>query len=132
MKNIKEIIIEVLSKNNKPMHSKDIAKFIVENNLYPTKGKTFDLTIASLIYMENKQLKSKSRFAQTAPGIFGLNSEIYKNFGTDLSGADAYTEKEISSIDVSLAKLGLPKYGNQLSFIEKAKNFLLNLLKLSA
>ena len=70
--NIQDAVIRVLKEAGIPLHSKVIAKRIIESGLWKSDGKTPEATISARLYVEIKENGEKSIFVKTAPKTFSL------------------------------------------------------------
>ena len=70
--NVQEAVIQVLKAAGKPLHTREIAKRIIESGHWQTAGKTPDNTVSAQLYSNIKKNGEKSPFVKIGPLTFSL------------------------------------------------------------
>jgi len=73
MNKFKTSAIEILKREKKPLHYKDITRLALEAGILETEGATPEKSMNSQIIMDIKDKKESSDFIKTAPSIYSLN-----------------------------------------------------------
>lgn len=73
MNKFKTSAIEILKREKKPLHYKDITRLALETGILETEGATPEKSMNSQIIMDIKNKKEASDFIKTAPSIYALN-----------------------------------------------------------
>ncbi|MFH1286955.1 MAG: HTH domain-containing protein [Candidatus Magasanikbacteria bacterium] len=108
--NFKQSAIEVLKKEKKPLHYKEIARLALEQGLLETEGATPDATMNSQIILDIRHKKKASDFVKVAPSTYALNTEK-----VPLKTTKKIEEKEqIEEEKISIAGSYTGKAGEQL------------------
>lgn len=76
--NLTEKITNILKEHPNGLHTKEITKQLINQNLWTTKGKTPSATIAARIYTNIKEKGEQSPFTQTAPQTFALKGNTHQ------------------------------------------------------
>ncbi len=74
MNKFKTSAIEILKREKKPLHYKDITRLALEAGILETEDATPEKSMNSQIIMDIKNKKETSDFIKTAPSIYTLNS----------------------------------------------------------
>lgn len=72
MNTFKQAAIEILKKEGKPLHFKDITKLALEAGILETEGATPENTMNAQIILDIRKGEA-SDFVKTAPSTYGLN-----------------------------------------------------------
>jgi len=73
MNKFKTSAIEILKREKKPLHYKDITRLALESGILETEGTTPDASMNAQIIMDIKHKKDASDFIKTAPSTYALN-----------------------------------------------------------
>ena len=73
MNKFKASAIEILKREKKPLHYKDITRLALETGILETEGTTPEKSMNSQIIMDIKNKKEASDFIKTAPSTYNLN-----------------------------------------------------------
>jgi hypothetical protein len=73
MNKFKTSAIEILKREKKPLHYKDITRLALEAGILETEGATPEKSMNSQIIIDIKDKKKASDFIKTAPSIYTLN-----------------------------------------------------------
>ncbi len=73
MNKFKTAAIEVLNKENKPLHYKEITRLALERGILETEGATPDASMNAQIIVDIKNKGKLSDFIKTAPSTYTLN-----------------------------------------------------------
>ncbi|MEN9340273.1 MAG: hypothetical protein RIQ62_1585 [Bacteroidota bacterium] len=73
MNSFKDIALQILKEQGKPLHSKDITKIALDRGWLKTAGKTPEATMNAQIIVDINSKKDASKFIKTAPSTFGIN-----------------------------------------------------------
>jgi len=74
MNKFKTSAIEILKKEKKPLHYKEITRLALEAGILETEGATPDASMNAQIVVDIKNKKDASDFVKTAPSTYALNS----------------------------------------------------------
>lgn len=100
MNTFKQAAIEILKKEGKPLHYKEITRLALEAGLFETQGATPEQTMYAIISTDIKQRKKDSYFIMTAPATYGLNpdkKELPAQTKADIQEIDAEEKEKIES-----------------------------------
>jgi restriction system protein len=64
---------QVLAAAGKPLHYREITRFVLEQELWQTIGKTPDATLNARLATDVRNRGGASRFRRVSPGVFALN-----------------------------------------------------------
>ena len=67
-----DVAHRILEEAGEPLHYQEIARRMIEQGLWSTKGKTPDATVNARIAVDVKTHRAESRFQRTGGGIFAL------------------------------------------------------------
>jgi len=73
MNTFKQSALEILRKEKKPLHFRDITRLALEAGILETEGATPEATMNAQIIMDIKHKGKASDFIKTAPSTYGLN-----------------------------------------------------------
>lgn len=73
MNKFKTSAIEILKREKKPLHYKEITRLALETGILETEGATPEASMNSQIVIDIKNKKEASDFIKTAPGTFAIN-----------------------------------------------------------
>lgn len=73
MNKFKTSAIEILKREKKPLHYKEITRMALESGILETEGATPDASMNAQIVMDIKNKKEASDFVKTAPSTYALN-----------------------------------------------------------
>lgn len=75
MNKFKTAAIEILKREKKPLHYKEITRLALETGILETEGATPDASMNAQIIMDIKHKKDASDFIKTAPSTYALNPD---------------------------------------------------------
>jgi len=93
MNKFKNSAIEVLKKENKPLHYSKITEIAIESGVLETEGATPEKSMNAQISVDIKNRGKGSDFTRTAPGIFTINKNK-KNIQETQKIIEIETEEE--------------------------------------
>lgn len=76
--NIQDAAIQILKDAGKPLHANEIAKLIIDAELWKSDSKTPEATVSARLHSDIKSNEDKSQFVKVGPQIFASGIPLPK------------------------------------------------------
>ncbi len=116
---IRDAAIQVLKESDKPLHTDELTKKIIEKGLWESHGKTPARTVGARLYLDIKKHRDLSPFVKVAPHTFSLRDN-QPTTAADVGSPMPKMERAANNSNedhsfLASAKRVLDKFGNRKS-----------------
>lgn len=101
---LREAIITVLREAQKPLHTSEITKRVLEQKLWETSGKTPEATVSAYLSTEIKKKSGFASFVKDAPNTYGINDKVDVTSIPEALSTSPSRKKEKSSLTKSFTE----------------------------